>query len=63
MNLKMIKKNLKANEDEFEMDGSEDEYENIDISEYVQDGDDEVGDYKLRDDNYPEQDDNKDNSS
>lgn len=39
-----------------EKDGSEDEYENIDVSEYVQDGDDEVGDYKLRDDNYPEED-------
>jgi RNA polymerase sigma-54 factor len=42
-----------------EPDGSEDEYENIDVSEYVSDGDDEVGDYKLRDDNYPEDDDNK----
>jgi RNA polymerase sigma-54 factor len=41
------------------LDGSEDEYENIDISEYVQDSDDEVGDYKLRDDNYPEVDDGK----
>ena len=40
--------------DEIEPDGSEEEYENIDISEYVQDSDDEVGDYKLRDDNYPE---------
>src|SRR5688572_30832192 len=39
-----------------EKDGGEDEYENIDVSEYVQDGDDEVGDYKLRDDNYPEED-------
>src|SRR4051812_45617254 len=37
-------------------DGSADEYENIDVSEYVQEGDDEVGDYKLRDDNYPEED-------
>lgn len=43
-------------EDHEEKDGSEDEYDNIDISEYVQDGDDEVGDYKLRDDNYPEED-------
>ncbi|HRF20302.1 MAG TPA: RNA polymerase factor sigma-54, partial [Chitinophagaceae bacterium] len=43
-------------EDFEEMDGSEDEYDNIDVSEYVQDGDDEVGDYKLRDDNYPEED-------
>ena len=39
-----------------EKDGSEDEYENIDVSEYVREGDDEVGDYKLRDDNYPEED-------
>lgn len=44
-------------EEEYEeADGSEDEYDNIDISEYVQEGDDEVGDYKLRDDNYPEED-------
>jgi RNA polymerase sigma-54 factor len=43
-------------EEEYEeMDGSEDEYDNIDVSEYVQEGDDEVGDYKLRDDNYPEE--------
>lgn len=48
-----------AKDDEFEPDGSEDEYDNIDISEYVTDGDDEVGDYKLRDDNYPEKDDGK----
>ncbi len=39
-----------------EMDGSAEEYENIDVSEYIQDGDDEVADYKLRDDNYPEED-------
>jgi len=44
-------------EEEFdEMDGSAEEYENIDVSEYIQDGDDEVADYKLRDDNYPEED-------
>ena len=36
--------------EEFE-EGSESDYENIDISEYVNDGDDEVGDYKYRDDN------------
>src|SRR6478735_2728705 len=34
---------------------SEDQYENIDISDYVQDGDDEIADYKMRDDNYGEQ--------
>ncbi len=36
--------------EEFE-EGGESDYENIDISEYVNDGDDEVGDYKYRDDN------------
>jgi RNA polymerase sigma-54 factor len=45
--------------EEAEPDGSETEYDEIDISDYVQEGDDEVGDYKLRDDNYPEQDDAK----
>jgi len=35
-------------------DGSEDEYENLDISEYVSDDDDEIADYKLKDDNYPD---------
>src|SRR5215813_6274519 len=46
------------NEDETydEPDGSENEYENIDISEYVREGDDDIADYKLRDDNYPEED-------
>ena len=44
------RKNLIAAEEEY--DGSEDEYENIDISDYVNDGDDEVADYKMRDDNY-----------
>lgn len=35
--------------------GSEEEYGNVDVSEYVQEGDDDVADYKLRDDNYPEE--------
>jgi RNA polymerase sigma-54 factor len=39
-------------EEDFEKDGSEEDYDKIDISEYVNDSDDEVGDYKLRDDNY-----------
>src|SRR6187549_3878424 len=52
-----IKDEFETNDEEYEeKDGSEDEYENLDVSEYVQDGDDEVGDYKLRDDNYPEED-------
>ncbi len=48
-----------TDEEEYQTEGSEDEYDNIDISEYVKDGDDEVGDYKLRDENYPEKDDGK----
>ncbi len=54
-----MKDEFENTDEEFEPDGSEDEYDNLDISEYVNDGDDEVGDYKLRDDNYPEADDNK----
>lgn len=46
-------------DDEFDPDGSETEYENIDISEYVHDGDDDIADYRMRDENYPEADDNK----
>ncbi len=42
-----------------EPDGSEDDYDNIDISDYVQDGDDEIADYKLRDDNYGNDDEDK----
>jgi RNA polymerase sigma-54 factor len=38
-------------EDDYEADGSEDGYDNIDISEYVTEGDDEIADYKLRDEN------------
>ena len=46
-------------EEEYKTEGTEDEYENIDISDYVHEGDDDVGDYRLRDENYPEQDDNR----
>jgi RNA polymerase sigma-54 factor len=53
------KDEFETSDDDFEPDGSEDEYDNIDISEYVQDGDDDVGDYKLRDENYPELDDSR----
>jgi RNA polymerase sigma-54 factor len=40
-------------------DGSQDDYDDVDVSDYVRDGDDDVADYKLRDDNYPEDDDKK----
>ena len=46
-------------EEEYEADAPTDEYDNIDLSEYVSEGDDEVGDYKLRDENYPEMDEGK----
>ncbi len=48
-----------SNEEDFEADGSPDEYENLDLSEYVNEGDDDIGDYKLRDENYPEADEGK----
>ena len=38
--------------EDLEKDGSENEYDDIDLSDYINDGDDEVGDYKYRDDNY-----------
>lgn len=39
-------------DEDFDPDGSEEQYDNIDISEYVSEGDDEIADYKLHDDNY-----------
>ena len=48
-----------AAEDEFESEGTEDEYDNIDISDYVTDDDGELAEYKMKDDNYPEVDENK----
>lgn len=36
-----------------------DDYENIDLSDYISDGDDEVADYKMRDENYPEMEEQK----
>src|SRR5687767_13604226 len=53
------KDEFESAEEDFEAEGSEDEYENVDISEYVVDDDGEIADYKMRDDNYPEADENK----
>ena len=50
------KDEFESTEEHEEKDGSEEEYENVDISEYVNEYDDDVADYKLRDDNYPEAD-------
>ena len=46
-------------EEDSDPDGSEDDYDNVDISEYVVDDDGEIADYKMKDDNYPEMDDQK----
>ena len=56
-----MKDEISENEaDEFEEpDGSENEYDNIDISDYVQDGDDDIADYKMRGDNYSADEDKK----
>ncbi|MFP5040502.1 RNA polymerase factor sigma-54 [Parasediminibacterium sp. JCM 36343] len=43
--------------DDFEVDGSAEEYEDPDVSEYIVDDDGEIADYKVKDDNYPEMDD------
>jgi RNA polymerase sigma-54 factor len=48
-----------SDEEEFDLDGSEDEYDNLDISEYITESDDDIADYKTKDENYPEQDENK----
>ena len=43
-------------EEDFEETGTtDDQYENIDLSDYVHEGDDDIADYKLRDENYGEQ--------
>lgn len=50
-----LKDEFESNDqDEFERDGSEDDYDQVDISEYVTDSDDDIADYKTRDENYPE---------
>lgn len=48
------KDEFESTDEKEEKEGTEDEYENIDISEYVNEYDDDVADYKLRDENYPE---------
>lgn len=46
-----------ASDDEADLDGSAEEYDNVDISEYIADDDGEIPDYRMKDDNYPEMDD------
>lgn len=45
-----------AEEEYQEHDGSDDDYGNVDVSEYLHDGDDDIADYKTRDDNYGDDD-------
>jgi RNA polymerase sigma-54 factor len=54
-----IKDEFESTEEDYDLDGSEDEYENIDLSEYVADDDGEIAEYKMKDENYPEIDDKK----
>jgi RNA polymerase sigma-54 factor len=53
------KDEFESADEEFESEGSEEEYDNLDLSEYVNEYDDDVADYKLKDDNYPEADENR----
>src|SRR5438105_15323570 len=57
---------IKDTQEEYEEPPAEDDYEvgadehdNLDISDYVSDGDDDIADYKMRDENYPEMDEQK----
>lgn len=56
-----IKDEFESSEEDFELDGSEDEYDNLDLSEYVSDSDDDIADYRMRDDNYPDAEEKKSN--
>ncbi|OLY90817.1 RNA polymerase, sigma 54 subunit, RpoN/SigL [Cnuella takakiae] len=44
-----------AEADDYEETSTDDNYDNLDLSDYVSDGDDDIADYKLRDDNYGDQ--------
>src|SRR5579862_509527 len=48
-----IQEDFESTEEEFESESAED-YDSVDISDYVNEFDDDVADYKLRDENYPE---------
>lgn len=41
--------------EEYEESSNEEQYDNIDISDYVHEGDDDIADYKMRDENYGDQ--------
>lgn len=47
-----LKDEFENTEEEFERDGSEEDYENVDVSEYLIDDDGDIADYKTKDDFY-----------
>ncbi len=54
-----LKDEFAGQEEDEVPDGSEEDYNDVDISEYVADDDGEIADYRMKDDNYPEMDDQK----
>lgn len=44
-----------SDSDDYEETSTDDNYDNLDLSDYVSEGDDDIADYKLRDDNYGDQ--------
>lgn len=54
-----LKDEFDNSSEEMEPDGSTEDYDSVDISEYVVDDDGEIADYRTKDENYPELDDQK----
>jgi len=54
-----LKDEFEQEGEEYEEESSADDYDNIDISEYVQEGDDDIADYRMKDDHYSDQDEDK----
>ena len=48
-----------SEEEDYDLDGSEDEYGSLDINDYVNEGDDDIADYRTREDNYADQEERK----
>lgn len=41
-------------EEEYDPDGSADDYDTIDLTDYVSEGDDDIAEYRMKDENYPD---------
>lgn len=48
-----------SKEESAEEEAPAEEFENIDISDYLSDGDDDIADYRMRDNNYPDPEENR----